>query len=473
VDPPAWSTELLRGLLENDGFRRDFINAMADGLNATFRSSRLVPIVDDYADLYAPAIPRWYARWGVSTDWQQWVDWLKEFTQNRPSYLYKHYWTQFGLGGTGSVTVDVSNAARGSVRINTLVIDENTPGLPVAGVPYPWSGTYFRGNAVTLTALPDVGFVFSHWRETGESSPTLTIVPGTTPVTRTAVFAEEAFQPGVAQYWHFNDRAPGVFTTAAADSCWGHPGTLTYPGSGAGYLDTGTGVALNAQHGAGAGRSLRAHNPAITRELRVVLPMFSFARPELAMTGWRSPGGAREVRLEYTTDQHVDVWVPSGGVKTLTTTPTVLNWDLSDVADATNNPGFRVRLLFSGANAAADTGVTYFDNIALWSSSSFTSAVPGDTPPAPAPRLAVAPNPFNPRTTLSFTLARAGQATLEIFDIAGRRVKVLAAGAVPSGTHQLVWDGTDDRGGQVASGAYLGRLVTEDGVARVKMQLVR
>ena len=473
TDWPAWSTELLRGLLENDGFRRDFINAMADGLNSTFRSSRLMPIVDGYADLYAPAIPRWYARWGVSTDWQQWVDWLKEFTQNRPPYLYKHYWQQFGLGGTGTVTVDVDVPARGSVRVNTLVIDDTTPGLPVAGQPYPWTGTYFRGNAVTLTALPEAGFAFVRWQETGEKSPTLVIVPGTTPVTRTAVFADADFQPWVMQYWHFNDRASGTFTTAAADSCLGLPGTLTYPGSGAGYLDTGVGVALNAQHGAGAGRSLRAHNPATARELRMVLPMIGSAGARLALTGWRSPGGAREVRLEYTTSPGVDVWVASGGIKTLTTTPTVLNWDLSDIPDATNNPGFRVRLLFSGANAAADTGTTYFDNIALWAHSSFTSGVPGNTPPAPAPRLVAAPNPFNPRTTLSFTMARAGQATLEIFDVSGRRVKVLVTGTLPAGQHALAWDGTDERGGQVASGAYLGRLVTDDGVGRVKMQLVR
>ena len=473
TDWPAWSTELLRGLLENDGFRRDFTNAMADGLNSTFRSSRLMPIVDRYAALYEPAIPRWYARWGVSTDWYQWVAWLKQFTQDRPPYLYKHYWTKFGLGGIGTVTVDVNDPARGSVRVNTLVIDGNTPGLPVAGDPYPWSGAYFRGNAITLTALPEVGSAFVRWLETGETTPAVTVVPGTTTVTRTAVFAEEASPPAVVQYWHFNGRAPGVFTVAVVDSAPGQPGAVSYPGTGSGYLDTGSGSALNGQLGSPAGRGLRAHNPSAPRELRITLPMSAWTRPELALTGWRSSGGAREVRLEYATDPVVDNWTASGDVKAVTTTPTVLNWDLSGVTAATDNPSFRVRLLFSGSGSAADSAATCWDNIVLWAQSSNTSAVPGDTPPARAPRLAVAPNPFNPRTTLSFTLARAGQATLEIFDISGRRVKVLAAGMLPAGTHELAWDGTDERGGQLASGAYLGRLVTDDGVGRVKMQLVR
>jgi hypothetical protein len=473
VDPPAWSTELLRGLLENDGFRRDFINAMADGLNATFRPARLMPIVDDYADLYAPAIPRWYARWGVSTDWQQWVDWLKEFTQDRPPYLYQHYQAQFGLAGTGTVTVNVNDEARGAVRVNTLVIDANTPGLPYPGNPYPWSGAYFRGNAVTLAALPEVGSRFARWAETGETSPTIVVMPGTTTVRRTAVFVEEAYPPAVVQYWHFNDRAPGVFTVATADSTLGHPGSVSFPGSGAGYLDTGAGSTLNGQLGHGGGGGIRANNPSSTRELRITLPMFAWARPELVMTGWRSPGGTREVRLEYATDPVFDNWKPSSDVKTLTVTPTVLTWDLSGIAAATSNNAFRVRLLFNGAPATADTGATYWDNIALWAREAGVSAVPGDPSPARAPRLAAAPNPFNPRTALSFTLPRAGRVMLEIFDIAGRRVKVLASSSLPAGVHELVWDGTDDRGGQVASGAYLGRLVTDDGVARVKMQLVR
>lgn len=476
-DQPAWATELLRGLLENDGFRRDFINAMADGLNSTFRSARLTPFVDRFAAQYAPAIPRWYARWGVSTDWQQWVDWLKEFTQNRPPYLYQHYRAKFGLTGTGTVTVAVNDAARGAVRVNSLVIDEDTPGLPVAGQPYPWSGTYFRGNAVTLTALPAAESMFVRWLETGETTPTITVMAGSAPVTRTAMFADAAFPPCVIQYWHFNDRAPGAFTAAAADSCLIRPGYVSYPGTGAGFLDTAGGTALNAQMGDAAGRGLRVHNPAVTRDLRLTLPMFAWRSPVLTMTGWRSPGGAREVRLEYATDQFADVWIPTGQVVTLTQTPTILTWDLSGVAAATNNDAFRVRLLFSGAAAAADTGCTRWDNIALYAQSSVVSAVPGDGDgrdvPARAPRLAVAPNPFNPQTTLSFTLARAGRATLEIFDPAGRRVKVLAAGPLPAGAHAFRWNGADDRGGQVASGTYLGRLVTDDGVARVKMQVVR
>ena len=41
---PDWSTVMLRGLLENDGFRRDFINAACDQLNTHLQPSRIIPI---------------------------------------------------------------------------------------------------------------------------------------------------------------------------------------------------------------------------------------------------------------------------------------------------------------------------------------------------------------------------------------------------------------------------------------------
>ena len=476
-DQPAWATELLRGLLENDGFRRDFVNAMADGLNATFRPARLIPFVDRFADQYAPAIPRWYARWGVVTDWQQWVDWLKEFTQDRPPYLYQHYQAMFGLPGTGTVTVAVNDAARGSVRVNSLVIDEDTPGLPVAGQPYPWSGTYFRGNAVTLTALPATGATFVRWDETGETTPVLTVMPGAAALTRTAIFAAGANPPQRVHVWHFNALPAGALASVPADvSLTGAP-VLTYPGTGAGYLDNVTGSDVNAPAGTVAGLGLRARNPSDTRALQVALPTTGFTEPYLSLAVWRSSNGAPEIRLEYATAAGSDDWQPLGGTRTVTETPTRCTWDFSGVAAAADNPAFRVRLLFGGAAAGNAAGNTRWDNLTLTARALAATGVPGDGDPrdlpARAPRLAVAPNPFNPQTTLSFTLARAGRATLEIFDPAGRRVKVLAAGGLPAGEHAFRWNGTDDRGGQVASGTYLGRLVTDDGVARVKMQVVR
>jgi hypothetical protein len=69
-----------------------------------------------------------------------------------------------------------------------------------------------------------------------------------------------------------------------------------------------------------------------------------------------------------------------------------------------------------------------------------------------------APNPFNPVTTIPFELARAGRVTLDVYDVAGRRVRSLADGDLAAGLHQRSWDGRDDAGRAVASGVYFYRL---------------
>jgi subtilisin-like proprotein convertase family protein len=82
------------------------------------------------------------------------------------------------------------------------------------------------------------------------------------------------------------------------------------------------------------------------------------------------------------------------------------------------------------------------------------------------------PNPFSPRTEIRFNLARAGHATLRVFDAAGREVRTLVDGALPAGPHAVAWDGTDGAH-RVASGVYFYRLTSEGESAIRRMQLVR
>jgi hypothetical protein len=70
------------------------------------------------------------------------------------------------------------------------------------------------------------------------------------------------------------------------------------------------------------------------------------------------------------------------------------------------------------------------------------------------------PNPFNPTTTIPFSLETQGNVSLRIYDAAGRVVRTLQDGALPAGPHSLMWDGRDDRGASAATGIYFVRLVT-------------
>jgi hypothetical protein len=70
------------------------------------------------------------------------------------------------------------------------------------------------------------------------------------------------------------------------------------------------------------------------------------------------------------------------------------------------------------------------------------------------------PNPFRGRTTVSFALARGGEARLEVFGVDGRRMRTLARGALAAGEHTRTWDGADDRGRALPAGLYFVRLTT-------------
>ncbi|MBK8167995.1 MAG: serine hydrolase [bacterium] len=69
------------------------------------------------------------------------------------------------------------------------------------------------------------------------------------------------------------------------------------------------------------------------------------------------------------------------------------------------------------------------------------------------------PNPFNPQVTLSFELPRhTDVVVLELFDVAGRRVRSLSASSLAPGAHAFTWNGTDDAGQRLSSGLYFARL---------------
>jgi hypothetical protein len=65
------------------------------------------------------------------------------------------------------------------------------------------------------------------------------------------------------------------------------------------------------------------------------------------------------------------------------------------------------------------------------------------------------PNPFNPRTTLEYGVARAGQVTIKLYSLDGRLVRTLVNERMEPGSYQVIWDGTSNGGARVASGTYL------------------
>jgi hypothetical protein len=84
------------------------------------------------------------------------------------------------------------------------------------------------------------------------------------------------------------------------------------------------------------------------------------------------------------------------------------------------------------------------------------------------------PNPFNPVTTIEYSLPRAGHLKLSIYNVRGQLVKTLVDDHRPAGENQtVVWDGTDNLGDAAASGVYFYEAKTAEKVIIGKMTLLR
>jgi hypothetical protein len=83
------------------------------------------------------------------------------------------------------------------------------------------------------------------------------------------------------------------------------------------------------------------------------------------------------------------------------------------------------------------------------------------------------PNPFNPRTRISFSIAEAGRVRLKIYDVSGRLVRILVDETMGAGEHAVIWNGEDRSGSRVSSGVYYYRLESSSFVATERMTLLR
>jgi hypothetical protein len=83
------------------------------------------------------------------------------------------------------------------------------------------------------------------------------------------------------------------------------------------------------------------------------------------------------------------------------------------------------------------------------------------------------PNPFNPATTIRFALPKPSQVLIEVFNVIGQRVRVLADQSMQPGRYETIWNGKDGFGNQVGTGIYFYRLRTENVAIVKKMVLIK
>jgi len=177
-------TFLLRSLLKNEAFRNVFINRQADFLNTIFRPDVVTATIVAMRDTLEPLMAEHIARWGYPRSMDAWKahirDVMVDFAEKRPAYLRQHYVEYFGLPGVAEIRLHMPRNYSGSIRVNSIVVDAEAPGVFHTSRLFPWRGIYFQGVPVEIEALPAPGLTFSRWEglPPGTPNPATVVLTG-------------------------------------------------------------------------------------------------------------------------------------------------------------------------------------------------------------------------------------------------------------------------------------------------------
>lgn len=444
---PEWSTLILRRLLENEAFELSFTNRFADMMNTFFLPERVVGLSNQFAAVIEPEIAQQYNRWAAPYSFAWWLEsqnLVETFAMDRPIFQREHIRTKFGISNDIEATLDVNDDTNGYVKINTINITSDTPG--VAANPYPWTGIYFHNIPVTLTAIPFEGYVFSHW--SGDISSTeaqITYTPtGNFSVTANFILSDEPASEEPIYFWMIDNNITNDTPLTSINSTFEilNDGILSYQSCLAGYPFDNT-------HPSWRKASMERRNSptdinyipeanndlpfasANMRGLQIKQPfqngglentmIFSFStvgyRDIVFGFAAKNENAADGLLIDYSIDGVS--WTTSGLINSnlpLTADYQLFETNFSEIIGANNNANFKVRIRFYGSNMTVDNGNRVTFNNFSAKGVELTLSVPVNT----ALNLKVYPNPVSETLNIkhAYTLV-----TFNLFTIDGKIIK--------------------------------------------------
>ncbi len=402
--PPAWApngptqTFPLRALLMNSSFRNNFINRFADLLNTAFQPHYLNYMIDSFRMKIDNYIYDHYRRWHRPEPemYEIHIQYLYDFAANRQRYMREHISEFFQLDGEYSLKIDIASG-KGHVKINSIHLNSALPSLkkPL----YPWEGIYFRGVPIEIEAIPGEGYAFSHWEGEKNGDSQLISIDAEGNISLKAHFTEAPPpEDEIIYYWLFDDALPNNTPLVSVDADYhvSEPAEILFRSSLDGYPfepghpdwrkasmerrnaptsinyrpDVNNDIAFEESEM----RGLQIRQPFSGEGGENVLIFDMPARGYKDMVfrfAAKNEGAADALLLDYCIDngEGEREWVSTGlqdPVLILTNKFLMYEIDFSGIDQVDNNPDFKIRIRFDGAQLDAEDGYRVtFNNISL------------------------------------------------------------------------------------------------------------
>lgn len=437
---------LFANLLANTEFKNQFINRFADALNSCFMPAYFAEVVNTTFDEVEPYLAENANRTTVEdfytpTNKQQLLNW----GNNHPAIQRNSIKTFFNINNTIDITLSVSSNEAGTVKINTIDIDANTPGITEN--PYPWTGIYFENIPVTVKAKANPGFVFSHW--SGDVSSTDTEITFT-PTANTQIqanFTQEVATQELVYFWFMGGQIPNDTPLEFLDATYSSnalTASLQYDSCLVGYPFTNTDTqwrtasmerrnaptALNyfevgnnnLPYNSSAMKGIQIKQPfrdgSLENTLRMLIPTTDLEQIKISFAV-ESDGAAHTIIFDYWDGTN---WTNAGIANPSVSIGVgyqVIEIDLSQVSAANNQAAFQFRMRFDGDNMFVSEGKrVQFNNIAVEAQEYLsTPSITQDL------KLKAYPNPAQ---TLINIQSSQQISHLDIYNIYGQKVRQLA-----------------------------------------------
>ncbi len=178
---PPWSTLVFRKLINNETFKKRFINTFADELNTRFLTTNVQAKIISNEAIVRNEMPAHITKWGETSmsAWQSKVNDMKTFAAQRVPFMRTFIRNEFNLPVQKQVSLTIDQPNAGSIQLNTIRITDRQ-----------WAGFYFPSVPITLTAIAKPGYTFSHWSGAENSTEETIIVDPISAIQLTANFTE-------------------------------------------------------------------------------------------------------------------------------------------------------------------------------------------------------------------------------------------------------------------------------------------